>query len=866
MAPAKQILVIEDNEINRDMLISILENQYTVLTTENGLAGLDILKDHPDDISLILLDIEMPVMDGYTFLDTIKSDEELSLIPVIVMTSSDTEEGEVDALIRGAADFLPKPYRPQIILHRVANIISLRENAALANQFKYDRLTGLYSKEYFCHMVREALLANPDEKYSIICSNIENFKVYNDNYGMKAGDLLLQDLAKAIRQKFGDNCICGRFSADRFLLLRKRFDDADNLEALFETAWFESSAYRDNFVMKWGLYNINDTSVPIEHMCDRAFMAVDSISGQYDISLAVYDSSMRNTLLREQAITDSMKTALDEGQFEVYFQPKYNLRNDGLAGAEALVRWTHPQLGFLSPGEFIPVFEKNGFITRLDRYVWEQVCIIMNEWDKEGYSPFPVSVNMSRATIYQEKLLDTLLHLTSKYDLEPSRLHLELTESAYTENPDQIISAVKSIRDAGFIVEMDDFGSGYSSLNMLNQMKFDVLKLDMKFIQNETAKPSDKGILRFIITLARWLNLSVVAEGVETHVQLERLQELGCDYVQGYFFSKPLPRQEFEQLMTDSLICDPVSMVSADDGFSRFILIIDDDLEYRAAVRDSFKESFGVLEADNSRDALEIVRERGSAISAILLNVELPDGDGTNFLDALHQDPKHWRIPVVAIIPADNICRNLELHVRTDDFLCKQHPLEDLHIRVARLLSMKASREREQELQDEANRDFMTGLYNRRGLFAAMDALRQSDMPAALYIFDVDNLKRINDRIGHDAGDAMLKAFSELLKKNTRSGDILCRYGGDEFVVLLPHISNVDVIVEKGATICRAFGKTVLPDGSLAACSCGIALCGRDDTISDKLIEQADRALYRAKREHKGGCCLWDADVDGDRN
>ena len=198
MTPTKQILVIEDSEINRDILTSILENEYSVLSAENGLVGLNLLKEHSDDISLILLDIEMPVMDGYTFLDTIKADEELSLVPVIVMTSSDTEEGEVEALVRGATDFLPKPYKPQILLHRVANIISLRENAALANQFKYDRLTGLYSKEYFCHMVRKALLANPDEKYSIICSNIENFKVYNDNYGMKAGDLLLQDLAKAI--------------------------------------------------------------------------------------------------------------------------------------------------------------------------------------------------------------------------------------------------------------------------------------------------------------------------------------------------------------------------------------------------------------------------------------------------------------------------------------------------------------------------------------------------------------------------------------------------------------------------------------------------------------------------------------------
>ncbi|MGN0702165.1 MAG: EAL domain-containing protein [Lentihominibacter sp.] len=865
MTPTKQILVIEDNEINRDILTSILEDEYTVLTAENGLVGLNILRDNADDISLILLDIEMPVMDGYTFLDTVKADEDLSLIPIIVMTSSGTDEGEVEALVRGATDFLPKPYKPQIILHRVANIISLRENAALANQFKYDRLTGLYSKEYFCHLVRETLLANPDEKYSIICSNVENFKVYNDNFGMKSGDRLLQDLAKAIRRRLGDKSICGRYSADRFLFLRKRFTDSANREELFKNAWLSSSVYRDNLVMKWGLYEINDTSVPIEQMCDRAFMAVDSISGQYDKWLAVYDDSLLNKLVREQAITDSMETALQEGQFDIYFQPKYSLRNDGLAGAEALVRWIHPQLGFLSPGEFIPVFEKNGFISRLDRHVWEQVCMIMHEWDEKGYSPFPVSVNMSRATIYNEKLLETLLYLTDKYKLNPSRLHLELTESAYTENPDQIISSVKSIRDAGFIVEMDDFGSGYSSLNMLNQMKFDILKLDMKFIQNETAKPTDKGILRFIITLARWLNLSVVAEGVETHVQLERLQELGCDYVQGYFFSKPLPRPEFEQLMSESFLCDSVSAAGAEAGISRYLLIVDDDREYRAAVRDSFKESFDILEAVTSEEALELVREKGTAISAILLNIELPEGDGKYFLDALHQDPKHWRIPVVAILPSDRVCSNLELHVRTDDFLCKQHPLEDLHVRVGRLLTIKESREREQELQDEANRDYMTGLYNRRGLFAAMDALRQSDMPAALYLFDVDNLKRVNDRIGHDAGDAMLKAFSELLKNNTRRGDILCRYGGDEFVVLLPHINNVDVIVEKGASICREFGKTVLPDGSLAACSCGIALCGRDDTISDKLFDHADRALYRAKRESKGGCCLWDDAEDGNR-
>ena len=860
MTQKKQIMVVEDNWLNREMLVEILADRYAVLEAENGQEALELLQQHQDDIALILLDVMMPVMDGYTFLDRIKADQKLALIPVIVMTQSDNEEDEVDALAHGATDYVAKPYRLQVILHRVASIIKLREDAAMANLFKYDRLTGLYSKEYFYQRVRERLLEDSDGEYNIVCSNIENFKVYNDSFGVEAGDRLLREFADMSMKMIGKGGICGRFSGDRFLILQERGKELTNRERMTADIWSNFHAGQNCVVMKYGVYEITDRSVPVEQMCDRAFLAADSIKGQYNQWLAVYDNTLRDKLLREQAITEAMETALKEGQFTVYLQPKYSLHNDGLAGAEALVRWIHPEWGFMSPGEFIPLFEKNGFITRLDRYVWERVCAMLRDWQEKGYPSLPVSVNVSRADIYQANLPDMLSDLVREYDLKPDQLHLELTESAYTENPAQIIAVVDQLRKLGFIIEMDDFGSGYSSLNMLNQMKLDILKLDMKFIQSETAKPTEQGILQFVITLARWLNLSVVAEGVETWAQLERLREVGCDYVQGYYFARPLPREEFEELLKRN----PAGTMESDwpkrenTGLRR-LLIADEDADYRKRVRQTFESQYQVLEADSAESAIACVREYGhNGVSAVILSTKLPDAGTERFLRSIRQDPMLWRIPVMATLPSGEVTEDMIQHLDTDDFLCKRHPLCDLRRRVSYLMNMVSCREREQMLKEEACRDYLTDLLNRRGFYTAMGALRQEDLPLACYLFDVDNLKQLNDRNGHEEGDAMLRSFAELLRRHTRSGDILCRYGGDEFVVVLRHISSVETILRKGETICREFRDSVAADGTHAACSAGIALCSFEEKPSAKLIERADQALYRAKRENKGGCCLWD--------
>ena len=549
MMPKRHVLVVEDNEINRAVLCGILSEEYQVLEAENGLEALSVLEAHGEDISLILLDIVMPVMDGYEFLARVKAMPAFSVIPVIVTAQSDGEADEVAALSHGATDFITKPYRPQIILHRAASIISLRESAAILNLLQNDRLTGLYSKEYFYQKAADILRRNPGKSYDVICSDIENFKLVNDVFGTAAGDRLLRGIAGLYRSFVGDMGICGRLNADRFACLLEH--RADYNDEMFREAGAAVNALPDakNVVLKWGIYAVEDRTLPVEQMCDRALMAARGIKGRYGKYFAPYDGKLRERLLREQEIVDSMESALEGGQFEIYLQPKYRLSDNTLAGAEALVRWNHPAWGLQPPGVFIPLFEQNGFIPRLDQYVWERACAVLRRWGQAGLPGIPISVNVSRADIYSADLPELLTALLRRYGLEPPQLHLEITESAYTEDPEQLIGTVRRLRELGFLIEMDDFGSGYSSLNMLNELPIDLLKLDMKFIQSETAKPASQGILRFIISLARWMRLRVVAEGVETEEQVRRLLDVGCDYVQGYYFARPMPVEAFEALL-----------------------------------------------------------------------------------------------------------------------------------------------------------------------------------------------------------------------------------------------------------------------------------------------------------------------------
>lgn len=415
--------------------------------------------------------------------------------------------------------------------------------------FHKDTLTGLYTKEFFFERVEEILAENPDTEYRIMVSDIENFKMINEKYGTETGDRLLQYLAEAEKRIVADNYIIGaRINADKLACLQYGKKQSRD-EGLRMEEEIRKNAPVPNYVWKHGIYYTEfDRTISAQAMCDRAFQAVNSIKGNYSVNCAVYDDKLRHDLLLQQLIEESMEDALEQKQFSVYLQPKHNLHTDKTGGAEALIRWIHPSAGFMNPGVFIPLFEKNGFIQKLDRYVLNHVCEILRGWMDEGKPVVPISVNFSRRDFEFSDLDRQIIDIVDSYRIPHELVHIEITESIFSDDPEQTTLVIQSLHDSGFIIELDDFGTGYTSLKTLNDLALDVLKLDMSLIQND--KPGQKNnILDFCAQLMKMMNLTSVAEGVETEEQLMRMQKLGCDYIQGYFYSKPIPVDEFEEYL-----------------------------------------------------------------------------------------------------------------------------------------------------------------------------------------------------------------------------------------------------------------------------------------------------------------------------
>lgn len=551
MASRKTILVVDDSGVNRQILCKILSDKYNILQAENGKKALASLQQHDGRIDLILLDIAMPVMNGYEFLDQVQVLPRFSGIPVIVMTQHEGEETELAALSLGASDFLTKPYRPTIIRQRIANIIKLRETASVVNAVERDALTGALNKDEFYRRAHEMLLKEPQRNFYIVSVDVERFKLVNDLFGVDEGDKLLKYIAKLLQMSISEDGLCGKSSGDIFFAMfpEDRCDDLEHHVFGVMSNLIKDYPLNISLSLKYGVYRVKNRSVPVNVMCDRAKLAADSIKGKYDVDFAYYEDSLRDVLLAEQQIVNDMKTALRNREFVLYFQPIYDLTTERIASAEALVRWLHPQKGLISPGQFIPLFEKNGFITDLDIYVWDNTCRLIRAWIDSGCNVVPVAVNVSRMDIYEPGLPDILMGIINKYELTPQHISLEITETAYTQSPVQLIKAVRTLHELGFTIEMDDFGSGYSSLNMLSELPLDMLKIDMQFLHSHTQENRKGNILNFIISLAKWLGLAVVAEGIEMHAQMVFLRSMGCNYGQGYYFSKPLSEDNFSHLL-----------------------------------------------------------------------------------------------------------------------------------------------------------------------------------------------------------------------------------------------------------------------------------------------------------------------------
>lgn len=550
-----KIIIIDENVINRKVLERMFFNDYDIAEAGSGSEALRILRNDPTSFSAILIDIVKPFTDGFSFLEKYKNDSNINNIPVIVTTDSKGEKTEIKAFTLGASDFIYKPYNQEIIKHRVANLIRLSKSSVKIDTPNVDTLTGLYSKKIFFEKAKNIINQNKDKAYVFISINIDRFQLFNDICGRQAGDKLLINIAQRLKKIASQyNILSSRILSDQFSVLC--LNDTNKINSVIHNISDVKSDINETMVISYsfGVFEVDNLNMSISDMCDRAKLAGERFNGKYGNEISYYNDSMRSILVQEQQIINEMKNALINKQYKIYYQAKFDLSTSELVGAEALVRWQHPQKGIIPPSEFIPVFEKNGFISELDVFVWSSVVKNLSRWTDLNFPQIPISVNMSRVDIDSMDVVDVIKGLLNKYDVNPKLFHVEITETTFADGYAKLNEVVCGLKDLGCIIEMDDFGSGYSSLNMLDEVYADVLKIDMRFLKNQSNGRNNDSILNFIIKLAKNLGMDIIAEGVETKEDLEKLVSMKCKYGQGYLYSKPLSREKFEKLLINKQI------------------------------------------------------------------------------------------------------------------------------------------------------------------------------------------------------------------------------------------------------------------------------------------------------------------------
>jgi diguanylate cyclase (GGDEF)-like protein len=412
----------------------------------------------------------------------------------------------------------------------------------------HDSLTGLYNRERFFEKSHEVLHRYSKKKMVMVCTNIKNFKLTNDLFGYEMGDRVLldqSDILKAIYKK--EDCVLGRIAGDKFAMLvpKGEFEESDVIENSSKLQYLINDAnYKLHIAV--GVYEVTDINESPQIMCDKANMAIESLKDDYGTIVAYYDAAMLDSLVNEKNVLSDFDNGINNGQFKMYLQPQ--IACDGtLIGAEAIVRWHHPKLGVLMPADFIEIVEKRGFIYKLDYCMWEQAAKCLSIWQQKGIDNLSISVNVSTKDFFYTDIYKTFTKLVEKYKINPSRLNIEITETLFMENAPRHMEVISKLKAYGFCIELDDFGSGYSSLNMLKDIEADVIKIDMAFLEETSNTKRSHTIIKSIINMAKDLDMKVITEGVRTKQHVEFLTEAGCDIFQGFYYSMPIIVEEFER-------------------------------------------------------------------------------------------------------------------------------------------------------------------------------------------------------------------------------------------------------------------------------------------------------------------------------
>ena len=428
------------------------------------------------------------------------------------------------------------------------DFIVLMCNDTLSHDF--DPVTGLYDTTGFHKRIKKWIENNPGRKFRIQRYDIDKFRDINGIYGYDMGNQLLRDCGYHMKKHDTADSFSAHLNADHFA----RFCSDDSLSPKeYYDGFVEAFAdYKLNMPISihMGVYDLCEPDCDTYTMSYKALLALQSAKGKFNKPISYYEKGMMDIEMEQQEFLSDLDRAIAQEEFEVWFQPQINYRTKQIIGAEALIRWKHPVKGLIFPGSFLPIFESSNRIAELDRYMIDKTCQYMNKWIHQMPNRHVIiSVNLSRIDIQRQNFVQKLQAIVEKNHIPLSNIRLEITESAYMDHAEILIPVINELKKAGFVIEMDDFGSGYSSLNTLKDINIDILKLDMKFLSGGYNTENSKIIISSVISMAHALNLPVIAEGVETREQAEMLHNFGCDQMQGYYFSKPVPAKEYEKML-----------------------------------------------------------------------------------------------------------------------------------------------------------------------------------------------------------------------------------------------------------------------------------------------------------------------------
>lgn len=538
----RKILIVENDEFNLKSLISLLADRYEIITACDGKIGLRLLEENYKDLALVLMNIQIPVLSGFDFLRKVQEDPFLSLIPIIVMTASDAPKTEVVCLNLGAADYIRKPYHAELIKKRLENVIRLRESSVSLREIEKDSLTGLYTEQAFFHYSRRIMQFRSDKKMHVIIGRIKDFELIISIYGRKKANELLCYMASIYNKKFKYGLLAKKGKASFLCLLSDDYKlDHQRMDNVINE--FTENAPIKGVRIKYGIYKNIDKNLPITTICDYASMAAETVMEDYNHDYAYYTDELAQKRIYNQMIENCFTDALKNKEFMIYYQPKIDVITEKVIGAEALVRWQRTDGSMISPENFIPIYEKNGQIQKLDAYIFGQVCRLQKRILDESKKLLSVSVNLSRSSILCEEIVEQYTKIVRENDIPITCVPLEITESASVYGQ-KVVKVAERLLQSGFKLHIDDFGSGYSSMESLSRLPFSVLKIDKSLIDH-ICETRVEILVNHIIKLSKDLNMRVLAEGVETKEQLDILRKIKCDEIQGFYYARPMPEVEF---------------------------------------------------------------------------------------------------------------------------------------------------------------------------------------------------------------------------------------------------------------------------------------------------------------------------------